>query len=97
MKRLNYGELYRTGKVEKLMKSDDRFHSFVAISFGRYLTHNWGNVPDPMLFMNNEALEHEDNPIVGIYTEGNYSIVIKTEWDRSRTTIMMKEEYEPCV
>ena len=93
MKRFNYGELYLTKRVECLKETSKEFHTFLAKSFGQYLTGNWGNVTSKKHFENNDALRNEDATIVAEYLNYKFHIVIVTEWDRSRTNIMMKDEY----
>lgn len=67
-----------------------------GIAFGPYLERHrngdWGDLCEQDKQMNNNALKHNNMLFSAYNLEGGGQIFIKTEWDRSVTTIMLPGE-----
>lgn len=79
------------GVNEKLMESKP-FAKFVAHSFCRHCNGDWGELCEEDKETNEYALKHGER-LLSRYENGDLSIYIITEWDRSVTTILFPHEY----
>lgn len=90
--KFNVGQVVVTcGVNEKLMESKP-FASFVAKSFVRHCNGDWGELCEEDKETNEYALKNGER-LLSRYENGDLSIYIITEWDRSVTTILFPEEY----
>ncbi len=82
------GEIYLTRGVLETVPIQD-----VSRSLGRHVRGDWGNL-DPLDWRENElALEHGEG-LLSVYRASNgVKFWISTEWNRSRTTVLLPEEY----
>lgn len=88
----NIGQTVVTrGVNEKLMESRP-FAQFVAKSFVRHCNGDWGELCEEDKEANEYALKHGER-LLSRYENGDLSIYIITEWDRSVTTILFPHEY----
>ena len=90
--KFNVGQVVVTcGVNEKLMESKP-FASFVAKSFVRHCNGDWGELCEEDKETNEYALKNGER-LLSRYENGDLSIYIITEWDRSVTTILFPHEY----
>lgn len=89
--RFALGELYATPGVIQALKEA---MLSAGIYLGRHLCGDWGDVDREDWDANNQALE-EGGRVLSAYTlpHTGATIWIITEHDRSRTTMMLPEEY----
>ncbi|MBE6724929.1 MAG: hypothetical protein E7576_07005 [Ruminococcaceae bacterium] len=92
------GKLLSTRGVADRMQEDRQFAYFVALSLGRYMNCDWGELTDEDKAQNDEAVASGEDRIFASYTrktgdgeETKFWII--TEWDRSVTTILFPDEY----
>ncbi len=78
----------------ELARSDLSFAEFVNRSIERYKNCDWGDTCEDDRRTNEIALKN-GNRILAVYKypKGEKTIWIITEWDRSVTTILFKDEY----
>ncbi len=83
------GNVVVTAAVDAEARRDKNFAKFVNESFGRYIKCDWGDTSPGDAKDNDRSIKYGGTPIVARYV-GNDSrvVVIKTEWNRSKTTIM---------
>lgn len=86
---MKIGNLVATRGISEKVARDQSFAKFVAESFGRYMRQDWGDTCKEDWKLNDSAVKNGNGRIVASY--GNIFII--TEWDRSVTTILFKEEY----
>ena len=91
--KFNIGMTYITNGVDAKIKSDDKFAKFVANSFKRHVNGDWGELCEEDKQLNERALKNGDDRLFSRYENGENSIYIITEWDRSVTTILFPNEY----
>ena len=88
------GSTYFTNGVHSLVQEDKDFANFVANSFKRHVNGDWGDLDKEDKALNDMALESGEDRLFSKYIyNGEVSIYIITEWDRSATTILFPEEY----
>ena len=87
------GQTVMTRGVDSLLREDKNFSKFVAKSFCRHCNGDWGDLCKEDKQTNEYALKHGERLFSKYKYNGNISIYIITEWDRSVTTILFPEEY----
>ena len=94
------GQLVATAGVAEAMSSCEAFSRFVFGCLGRYCQGDWGELEEPDIEMNNEAVALDDGRILASYDmpadipiDYAEKIWIITEWDRSATTVLFPDEY----
>ena len=88
------GQLVATRGVVELAKENKDFKQFISKSFTRHCNGDWGDLCKEDKQMNENALKYGEDRIFRKYNfDGETSIYIITEWDRSYTTILFPEEY----
>jgi len=96
MAQLELGQVVMTQGVAALIEKDVAFAKHVLDSMQRYTRHDWGDLCDEDIEMNNSALGPDADRILAAYEMENQpeqKIWIITEWDRSVTTILFPDEY----
>ena len=93
-KKLDLGRTVTTKAVAVKMKRNALFDNFVLKSLSRYQSCDWGDTCEDDCTMNELAVQSDNESIMAeyLYNEET-SIFIRTEWDRSVTTIMFADEY----
>ena len=92
--RFELGSIYATNGVNNKIEVDDEFAKFVSKSFARHCNGDWGDLDEDDKAMNDRALKFNDDRLFSKYEyDGETSIYIITEWDRSATTILFPSEY----
>lgn len=91
--KFNPGRLAVTGGVFNLLDCDDEFARHVSLSLRRHLTGDWGDVCDEDRLANEVALQQGERLFSVYKKEGQPTIWIITEWDRSVTTVLLPDEY----
>lgn len=88
------GKIVATMAVDALMRSNDRFKSFVLVSLYRFMNCDWGDLDGEDKATNDDALKNGDR-LLGVYKSDKLgqTIWIITEQDRSVTTILFPEDY----
>lgn len=93
-KKFELGTVVATAAVDRAMKSDRAFDTFVKTSLGRYVNADWGDTCTEDRKTNDNALKNGERILaVYIYPKTKKKIWIITEWDRSATTILFPSEY----
>jgi len=88
------GMTYLTRGVDKKMKNEKEFRSFVVKCLERYQNCDWGGLCEEDKQMNDSAVANGHDRVFAKYNyDEETSIYIITEWDRSATTILFPEEY----
>ena len=87
------GQLMMTPGILEKSESDNDFAKFVALSLGRYLRADWGEMCAQDRSENDRALKFNDGRLFAAYLSGEMKIWIITEADRSVTTVLLPEEY----
>lgn len=88
------GQVVETNGVHELRYNNGKFHNFVRESFQRHCNGDWGDLCEDDKRANDFALRNGDDRLFSKYNfDGEISIYIITEWDRSYTTILFPEEY----
>ena len=96
MAQLELGKLVMTQGVAALIETDIAFAQHVLRSMQRYTKHDWGELDEEDIYMNDSALGPDTDRILAAYEVENrpdWKIWIITEWDRSVTTILFPCEY----
>jgi len=91
--KFNIGQTVVTNGVNMLMHTDYQFRNFVTKSFERHINGDWGDLDEEDKSANEDALKNGDRLFSKYNYNGDVSIYIITEWDRSYTTILFPEEY----
>lgn len=86
---MKIGNLVATRGISEKVAKDEKFAKFVAESFGRYMRQDWGDTCKEDWKLNDDAVKYGNDRIVVSYD----NIFIITEYDRSYTMILFKEEY----
>jgi hypothetical protein len=89
---MNTGQVVWTWGIRNRIASDKQFADFIAVSFKRYLTHDWGDISKEDKALNDKALI-EGKRILASYSYGIDKVWIITEADRSSTCFLFPEEY----
>lgn len=87
------GQVVITKGISNYVVEDFKFYEFILESLRRYLTADWGDLPNEDKRMNDSAVKNNDDRIVARYNNEQGDIYIITEWDRSYTTILFTNEY----
>jgi len=58
----------------------------------RHMAHDWGDLGEDDMEANRVALENNSR-IFSCYKEEEGKFYVITEWDRSRTTVLLADEY----
>ena len=87
------GQLVATKAIAVAMEQDNKFLREVHGALDRYITRDWGEMPEEDKAMNDEALESGEDRIFAAYDTSKGKIWIITEWDRSATTVLFPEDY----
>jgi len=96
MAQLELGQVVMTQGVAALIETDIAFAQHVLRSMQRYTKHDWGELDEEDIHMNNSALGPDVDRILAAYEmEGHpeYRLWILTERDRSVTTLLFPSEY----
>lgn len=91
--RFNLGQVVMTCGVDNEIQRSKEFADFVAKSFIRHCSGDWGELCEEDNQLNELALKNGDDRLFSRYENGDKSIYIITEWDRSYTTILFPNEY----
>ena len=86
------GAIIVTTGIHERCKEDPEFNRFVASSLSRHSVGDWGDLSEVDEAANNNALKIGGR-LFSKYKQGDDSIYIITEADRSMTTILFAEEY----
>ena len=90
----NLGKVVETIGVHNLRSENGEFDKFVRNSFNRHCNGDWGDLCQEDKWSNDEAVKTGEDRILSKYNfDGETSIYIITEWDRSATTILFPSEY----
>lgn len=88
------GMTVMTRGVDSLIQQDKNFAKFVAHSFARHVSGDWGDLGKEDKHLNDLGLKNGDDRLFSKYNYNDeISIYIITEWDRSATTILFPDEY----
>lgn len=87
------GRLMATNRITRHMDASPKFEEFVRKSINRFINHDWGDISQDDKNLNDSAVKKRDDMILASYEEDDTRIFIKTEWDRSVTTILFPDEY----
>ena len=84
------------------MKKSSSFAVFVDNCLRRYQREDWGDVDNSEALMNEYALDHGDDYIMGRYKYNNravrgWDIEIVTNWSRTKTLVKYKNEDNPLI
>ena len=82
------GQLIITDDIVDKMADDASFNTFVYISYLRYMSNDWGDIPNDAKKENRRNIKHGGN-LGGKYSdeEHGYSLMIITTESRDRTII----------
>lgn len=87
------GELVVTSSIAEMMTENGKFGNFVVASYQRYLKCDWGDMCTEDKKLNKKSLKTNQS-LHGVYRySDDITIWIITEWDRSKTTILLPHEY----
>lgn len=64
-----------------------------AALLARHAIGDWGNVSREDWERNNACAEGVTGSLLSLYLVGEEHLWVYTEWDRSRTTVLMPDEY----
>lgn len=84
MAKFSLGQLVISQQVSGLLTTDD-----VLTALGRHMDGDWGEVSEEYWRSNDEALELGSRLISKYFAAGGTAFLIITEWDRSRTAILL--------
>lgn len=88
------GQLVCTRGIRNVMVKNGEFYAFVLQSlYAKYLQCDWGDCSKEDAEDNDNAVKSGDERIFAVYSFGEYTIWIITEWDRSVTTVLFPDEY----
>ena len=87
------GQMVMTRGIADKMVSNMRFALEVDLSIRFYMKGNWGTVSEDSKEMNDLNMQSGTGDLLGEYKTCEGRIWIKTEHDRSATTILFPEEY----
>lgn len=87
------GEVVVTSGVHNLIQTNADFALFVSKSFTKHCNGDWGDLCEEDKKTNEEALKYHYRILSKYEFNGETSIYIITEWDRSVTTILFPSEY----
>ena len=88
------GPILMTNGVCEMARKDRSFRDFVSRSLGRHCECDWGDLCDEDKALNDMAFKNGDDRLFSRYDfNGDVSIYIITEWDRSATTLLFPSEY----
>lgn len=87
------GKTVVTRGVNDTIADDKQFAIFVVNSLKRHVNGDWGDLCDEDKKTNNYAVRNGERILSKYNFNGDVSIYIITEWDRSYTTILFPEEY----
>lgn len=87
------GQTVVTCGVNGMMKQDAKFVCFVVESLNKHINGDWGDLCEEDKEMNEYALKNDERLFSKYNYDGDTSIYIITEWDRSATTILFPSEY----
>jgi len=92
-RRFKLGDLVGTPGIQQCIMPEE-----VALVLYRHATGDWGELDAEDWARNNEAVAYEGDAdrqsrIVSAYTIRGHKVYVITEWDRSRTTVMLDCEY----
>lgn len=87
------GRLSTTEGIDNLLAQDQDFRAFVYDALNRHCSGNWGNISEADREANAQALK-EGGRLMSAYSFPPLpKIWIITEADRSRTTVLLPDEY----
>ena len=87
------GQTVMTRGIANAMESNPQFREEVTESMDKYVRCDWGNTCEEDAEMNNEAVRNGEDSILASYNTSQGTIWIKTEWDKSVTTVLFPSEY----
>ena len=91
--KFSVGQTVITNGVYALLQKDKEFEAFVGKSFVRHCNGDWGDLDEEDKNANEDALKNGYRLLSKYEYNGDTSIYIITEWDRSVTTILFPSEY----
>ena len=90
---MKLGQKVMTRRILERYERNRDFARDVAHSLGRYLKNDWGDISENDKALNDESVASGSGGIMGAYETCEGRIWIKTEHDRSVTTILFPDEY----
>lgn len=81
--------LVTPGVRNALQEADEDVFTYLF----RHAAGDWGSVPPEDANANEEALKNNDRLLSAYFTAQQTKIWVITEWDRSRTTLLLPSEY----
>lgn len=93
MSKFPLGQTVMTRGVADLIGANTKFAQFVTKMFARHCNGDWGDLCDEDKQENEYALKNGERLFSKYDFDGETSIYIITEWDRSVTTILFPYEY----
>lgn len=86
------GDLVVTNSIAEMIAENRDFNNFVAASYQRYLKCDWGDMCAEDKKLNRKSLKTNQS-LHGVYKYSDeITIWIITEWDRSKTTLLLPHE-----
>lgn len=93
MKSFELGQVVQTQSIYNKCKEDTSFYKEVISAFNRYIECDWGDLSDDDKELNDSAIENNNDRILARYNTSFKPIYIITDYDRSTTTILFRDEY----
>lgn len=87
------GKVVQTQSIYFKCYKDEKFSKEVKDAFERYIKCDWGDLNESDKEMNDSAVENNNDRILARYNTSIKPIYIITEYDRSMTTILFRDEY----
>lgn len=91
--KFNPGQVVITRGIHDKMQGNQVFALHVQLSLQRHIAGDWGELCDEDRASNEFALQNGERLFSVYRKEGEPTIWIITEWDRSVTTVLFPEEY----
>ena len=91
LKQVELGNVAVTASVNAMVE-ENGLHDELMVLVRRHANADWGDVCDEDARLNDVALE-TDERLVSAYKLNGVDVMVITEWDRSVTTVLRKEEY----
>jgi len=94
MAKINFpiGRLVYTIGIEDELEKRTFTSAEIIACLARHLKGDWGDLEPDDIATNNDSVEN-GGMLLSVYTINKSTIWIKTEWDRSVTTILLPSEY----
>lgn len=92
-KRFDLGRVVETAGINAMKNENPQFAEFVSKSFFRYILGDWGDTCEEDAKQNDDSVKSGERILAVYKFDGQTTIWIITEWDRSSTTILFPDEY----